>query len=229
MSKGTVVKKAAPTPRENVRPAPAVKSSSSAPSASAPGHAAVASAPGHAAVAFTESADAITLALDLPGREKKDVDIAIIDGGRFLELKTPAVPAAGGRRARPAVHARVALPETDRLDFAATAARMAAGELVVRIPKLPPPPPPQTWRVPVMSSEEDGEGERRAEPATTTPPKPDAAVPASAPASDDDEDGSWVEASSDDDEDKDGGKAARRKSKKGAPVSGAVLEAVDDE
>jgi hypothetical protein len=197
---------------------------------------------------MTDAHDALTLALDLPGRERKDVDVSIVDGGRFVELRAPAVPAAGGRRARPALHARVALPATASaaeatasapargpalLDFARTAARMAAGELVVRIPKLPPPPPPQAWRVPVLSDDDEegpaavaGDRPAPAEPAARAAVRP---PPSAAAAASDDEDGSWVEASSSDDEEAEAeGRTARRKAK-GGPSSGAVLEAVDGE
>ena len=184
---------------------------------------------------LTETPTALLFSLDLPGRSQADVAVSIVDGGRALEFSAPPVKATGGRRPRPALCSRLALPHpADRLDFNGTAAAMAAGELLVKIPKVAPAPP-KTWRVPVVSGEgEEAEAEKdKASPPARSP----VAAPPAAPASDDtneDGDGSWVEASSDEEGEEEeacGGRqgGARRRKKQGPPPSGgAVLEAVED-
>ena len=190
---------------------------------------------------LTDTPSALTFALDLPGRSQADVTVNVVDGTQ-LEFAARAVEAKAGRRARPALRARVGLPlPADRLDLAATAASMKDGELVVRIPKIAVAPP-QTWRVPVRAASEEEEGEEKegACEAAAGPVAAEAPAPAPAPtaataepAAASDGDGSWVEASSSDEEedaadDDQKPRTPRRKAKKGPPPSGAVLEAVED-
>ena len=179
-----------------------------------------------APVLCTETPTALTFALDLPGRSQADVSVEI-GGSGCLEFAVPAVEGKGGRRGRPALCSRAALPlPANRLDLAATSATMKDGELLVRIPKVAVLPP-QTWRVPVRAAEEEAEEGRAGEAAAARAAARQPPAPAAAAS---DGDGSWVEASSSSDEGGENGRtshALRWKAKVGPPPSGAVLEAVE--